>query len=113
MRETYGVVVQAAALGKLGRVEASVNQKHRESYQSLFSSKPAPCARYMQHLLLHGVVPSKQTDAPAAVARLLGKGAGIKATCSHWDEICLCLASKCFLASCSCRRGKRRCKELH
>lgn len=29
-REAYGVVVQAAALGKLDRVEASVNQKHRE-----------------------------------------------------------------------------------
>lgn len=71
MREPYGVVVQVAALGKLGRVEASVNQKHRESYQSLFSSKLAPCAQYVQHLLLPEVVPSKQTDVPTAVARLL------------------------------------------
>ena len=113
MREPYGVVVQAAALGKLGRVEASVNQKHRESYQPLFSSKPAPCAQYTQHLLLHGVVPSKQTDAPAAMARLLGRGAGIKATCCHWDKICQCLASKCFPAPYSYRRGKMHCKELH
>lgn len=54
------MVVQATALGKLGRAGASVNQKHRESYQHLFSSKPAPCARYVQHLLLHGVLPSRQ-----------------------------------------------------
>lgn len=54
------MVVQATALGKLGRVEASVNQKHRENYQLLCSSKPVPRAQYMQHLLLHGALPSKQ-----------------------------------------------------
>lgn len=114
MRGPYGVVVQVAALEKLGRVEASVNQKHRESHQPLCSSKPVPCAHYMQHLLFHGVLPSKQMHVPAAMARLLGRGTGIKATCCYWDKICPCLASKCFPASCGCRRrGKRHHKELH
>lgn len=61
----------------------------KESYEPLFSSKPAPCAQYMQHLLLHRAAPSKQTDTPAAMARMLGRSAEIKATCCHWDNICV------------------------
>jgi len=82
-------------------------------YQPLFNSRPTPCAQYTQHLLLRGAVPARQTDVPAAMARLLGRGAGIRATCCLWDKICLCLASKCFPASDNCRRGKMHCKELH
>lgn len=40
-----------------------------------------------------------QTDASAATARLLGRGAGIKATCCHWDKGWLRLPSKCFCPS--------------